>query len=141
MVIARLVVDVCGAYVMTWLDDISVNVVDVFTKELTNQFPTWSCMDAMGIRYSQYWPQLNYWENFIFHLVYIKTYYVHECTLKSISYFLTCLIGLDIQVNMFKISIKVNSPHNAELPCGINLLMHLWRTFFVSSILKNHILD
>jgi hypothetical protein len=49
-----LVVDVCGAYVMTWLDDISVSVVDALMKELTNQFPTRFRMDAMGICYSQY---------------------------------------------------------------------------------------
>ncbi len=40
----------CGAYVMTWLDDISVSVVYALTKELTNQFPTKSRMDAIFLK-------------------------------------------------------------------------------------------
>ncbi len=51
------------------------------------------------------------------------------------------LFGLDIQVNMFKISMKVNFPPTMEPPFSINLLTHLWRTFFISSLLKNHNLD
>jgi hypothetical protein len=49
-----LVIDVCGAYVMTWLNDIGVGVANALMKELTNQFSTTSFMDAMVIYYPQY---------------------------------------------------------------------------------------
>jgi hypothetical protein len=46
-----LVIDVCGAYVMTWLDDLGVGVANALMKELMNQFSTSSLMDAMVIYY------------------------------------------------------------------------------------------
>jgi hypothetical protein len=87
-----LVIDVCGAYVMTWLNDIDVGVANALMKELTNHFSTSSLMDAMVIYYPQYWFQLNCEKKIVCHLVYIKTYYVHGCRLKSITYLPICLI-------------------------------------------------
>lgn len=49
-----LVIDVCGAHIMTWLHDIAVHVVDALTNELIKQFLIRFLMDAMGICYSQY---------------------------------------------------------------------------------------
>ncbi len=44
-----LVIDVCGAHIMTWLHDIGVGVVDALTNELIKQFLIRFLMDAMGI--------------------------------------------------------------------------------------------
>jgi hypothetical protein len=49
-----LVIDVCGAYVMKWLDDIGVGVTNALMKELTNQILASFFMDAMVIYYPQY---------------------------------------------------------------------------------------
>jgi hypothetical protein len=61
-------------------------------KELTNQILASFFMDAMVIYYPQYWLQLNCDEKIVCHLVYRKTYYVHEYTLKSITCLPICFI-------------------------------------------------
>jgi hypothetical protein len=49
-----LVIDLCGAHIMTWLIDIGVDVVDAFTNELIKQFLIRFLVDVMGICYSRY---------------------------------------------------------------------------------------
>jgi hypothetical protein len=109
-------------------------------KELTNQFSTTSFMDAMVIYYPQYWLQLNC-GNFLFSFGIHKNLlcsWLHTQIYYLFPYF---SFGLDIQVNMFKILMKVNFPPAMEPPFSINLFMHLLSTFLFFSILKNHILD
>ncbi len=108
--------------------------------KLNSMFLVFHIMGVMGIFLSQYWLQIDAEANFNCHLELIRSHYrtkrhLEPVKLSSMSFKVAKICpsilstnGLEIQANIFKITLKSNVVTTMEAPFHVNPLTQLWRT-------------
>jgi hypothetical protein len=120
---------------------VSAEAAAKLEEQLLVRFPSAHLMDALGVIYPQYWTEKECDSNFEKHLRIIKAYYGHSMPFSTAAFPegsvdpILSPVNLDMQISLFKMTMKENAHAMMKKPYHINSATRLWHSINANSFL------